>query len=554
MKKKKRNKKKEDLNDRVKRRRRSTKRETEKEIEKSKKEIEELERIKRETREKLNKDKKIIEENQKNIEKTKKEAENHKKLSIQMQQNVEKTKEEEKNIKKKIDNMLKESARIEKELEEKLKKISQASTQAAEFQLLALKARKEKEEIKKDIEDIQSSSIEEKDEKIIIKNRSPVASSASTKYTSTKYTEPKTSENRSPRSVRKLPPLRNKNVNNEPEEVFEDPVKELILDPIQDVIKEELITNIRQGSMFDVSKLPSSVKNVKNGMTPVTVGNFSRMVPEYSKMSKELQIHFREKFRLKLEGYARIFNNIKIVDIDDPNITLEEVHVCLDVYDRHAEINLRCNQYRVALVFIWYTIQLFLWWFGISNFNLANKQMENYAEYEIVLMELSERDIGPGTLMRKESLHMRLAKTAGTGILIFCVIKVLSKWMGEDMAESSLKQIYEYFTGVSTGAINKMNIGDNIKGVSTYAAHKYTMKDPQIHPTRPGVPVPGGRPIQTDNGANVFNAVQGLANVAGTYINAKNQKNNNSNNSYNQQNNSYNQQSNYNSGDPEYDY
>ena len=277
--------------------------------------------------------------------------------------------------------------------------------------------------------------------------------------------------------------------------------------------------------MFHPSKLPGSIKNQKNGMVPVTVAGFSRMVPEFSKLSSELQMQYRETFKLKLDMYRRIFPNSDIIHIDD--YPLEQVYVCLGVYDWWSEVNLRCNKYRISSVIFWYAVQMLCWFMNI-NVDFAKTQMENYAEYEMIMMEMSERDIGRGTVMRKENLQWRLMKSTATGIMMFAFIEVISRASNKPIAESMVKEIFSYFTGATQGAVSQMNVGDNIRGISRDEAAKYNQRRRGPSTNNPGVGMNEGPQIpraRADNGASVFSMANTVASMAEPFIRGQNKGN-----------------------------
>ena len=201
---------------------------------------------------------------------------------------------------------------------------------------------------------------------------------------------------------------------------------------------------------------PQAVMSAANALNspkppPATIATLpAPNVPDYSKMSPELQAQHRANFVTRFGILREAWPHYNIPNIPE-TMALEEIHAQYDIYVRHIRINQDVDQYKVYMVIMWLIIELTCTKIGLNAGGYTISQMSSMSKYERLLIELGETKYqetgGVGTGQNSWSPEVRLLFMSMVNALTFIIVKTLSSYIGEGIANSIVDALSSYLSG-----------------------------------------------------------------------------------------------------------
>jgi hypothetical protein len=168
-------------------------------------------------------------------------------------------------------------------------------------------------------------------------------------------------------------------------------------------------------------------------------------MPDYSAMSEEEQIRWREEFRIKFGTLRKAFKDYQIEDVRDEE-PLEAVHARYERYIRHIHINNDADGYRNYLIVMFLVIELVATKvLGLPCTGYTMAQFRSMNKYQRLLVELGEKYYAPGG--SSWPVEVRIIMLAMFNALIFIVINWLASYIGKQTAE----MIIDFVMGAGGG-------------------------------------------------------------------------------------------------------
>jgi hypothetical protein len=161
--------------------------------------------------------------------------------------------------------------------------------------------------------------------------------------------------------------------------------------------------------------------------------------PNYAKMTEEKSTEIRNMFRAKFMTLRTSFPESQIPEFDK-SMSLDQIHDVYEVCVKQVMVSLNTGQWKVYLILFFLAIEIGgIKLLGLDFSGYTMSQASALHKYDRLLVELGEKYYAEGS--SNWPIEARFFMMAGLNAIIFCIVKYVGKYVGDDMAKEIQKMI-----------------------------------------------------------------------------------------------------------------
>lgn len=222
------------------------------------------------------------------------------------------------------------------------------------------------------------------------------------------------------------------------------PLREVIKEPKEEVIKVEQIAKEDKQDKDDESDEEKKIKSKKNKkkIDPVliTTKKNKKKTPNYALMPIEDQNKYRARFKAQFFLLRDTWGNT-VPEIND-EMSLIELHELYEMYIKNIHVKNSAGKYKVYIVLMWLCIEWVCIKMGLDIGGYTMAQFKSMSKYERLLLELGEKNY-TATMNNDDKwpVEMNIMYIALTNALLFIIIKKISEYIGEGLANGIIEAL-----------------------------------------------------------------------------------------------------------------